>query len=120
MVGGDMRSSINNLILDDRLMRKLFEHIFKEASRKFDNLVNFCVPRHFEGYIQSLTDELDTYWKDNFAENYASIDLKKDHAPLLSAAVEKIKETNETVEEFIHGMHYNGLYLHPVIGLNSK
>lgn len=101
-------------------MRKLFEHICKEASRKLHNFVQLYVPTHFEGYIQRVLAELDTYWEDNFAENYASIDLKKDHAPLLSAAVEKIKETNETVEEVIHGMHTNQLYLHAVTGLTSK
>lgn len=92
-------------------MQNLYGQLYKEAGKKLDDFVKFYIPNHFEGYIQKVMEELDTYWENNFPGYHASIDLKEDRAPLLSAAVEKIKETNETVEKLIHGMHLNRLYL---------
>jgi hypothetical protein len=105
MVGTDIKSQFNNVLLEADLMKKLYGHLYQEASRKLEGFVKVCLPVHFEGYIEIVMAKLQNYWDTHFAEKFgASLDFKDVHRPLLSAAVNKIKETNETVEKLIQGI----------------
>jgi hypothetical protein len=104
IVGTDIRSQINNVILEADLMKQLYKHLYQEASRRFEDFVKVCFPVHYEGYIEIVMSKLQKYWDTHFAEKFgASVDFKDEHRPLLSAAVDKIKETNEAVEKLIQG-----------------
>jgi hypothetical protein len=105
IVGMDIKAQIENVILEADLMKKLYEHLYQEASRKFEDFVIYCLPVHFGSYIEIVMSKLQNYWDTNFAEKFgASVEFKDEHRPLLSAAVGKITETNETVEKLIQGM----------------
>jgi hypothetical protein len=105
MVGTDIKSQFNNVLLEADLIKRLYGHLYQEASRKLEDFVKVCLPVHLEGYIEIIMAKLQNYWDTHFAKKFgASLDLKDERRPLLSAAVNKIKETNEIVEKFIQGM----------------